>query len=330
VAEYKVKLVVDSTQVDKLKDEVKIGAGGGKTAEKLSGSTGKLFGIIGKLLPIAAVIASLMKVFEPILELVGGLLAYLGMVAISGLVDVLKGTWENLKSTADAIMALPGFILDLAVDLATKITEWLMKAGEAIYGAILGIWDNFIKPAWEFLKNVGLWIWEQIIKPAWNFLLNVGSWVWEQIIKPGFDFLADIGSKIWDWMKSVWVMELQLGSLIWENIKSVWTWSLNLGSKIWEHIKSVWTWSVDIGAKLWAWIKSKLTGGIAGSKAFGGTVAEDGLYRLHAGESVSRGNTTNVSNSPTINISVAGRGNTDIADEISRKVTMTLNQFQRW
>ena len=47
----------------------------------------------------------------------------------------------------------------------------------------------------------GLWIWEQIIKPAFEFLAEVGLWIWD-IISNSLSFISDLGERIWNFIQN--------------------------------------------------------------------------------------------------------------------------------
>jgi len=67
-------------------------------------------------------------------------------------------------------------------------------------------------------------------------------------------------------------------------------------------------------------------------KAFGGIIPEDGLYQMHAGENVSRGNTVGSSGGQTNNITVNVNGNADNStiDKISQAISLEMRGYSRW
>lgn len=322
------------------------GTSGGDTATakaikkntKVNESTGKkIVGIAGKVGILATVLASIRSVIDPLFQVIN----YFVFTSFASLVKWVSELVENVKSifTKEFWQGVGEWLMTQAENLweyvktifanglqkvkeigtmlweeyfapaFETVKEWglriwenyIVPGWERIKEAGQWIWDNVIIPGWESLKEAGKWIWETILEPAWGFLKDVGSWIWEQIIKPGFDFLKDIGSKIW------------------------------------EHMKSAFTWGIDVGAKLWSWVKSKLSFGgnkEDGSKAFGGTIPKDGLYRMHAGEQVSRGNTTNINKSmnPSISINLGNNntGSMGAGSDIAQAMIRELKGFSRW
>ena len=222
------------------------------------------------------------------------------------------------------------------------------------------IWETILKPAWEFLLNVGQWIWEQIIVPGFNVLLTVGQWIWDNIIIPGWEIMLSVGKWIWDQIiKPGFSFLGDTGKKIWEQIiKPSWDFLKDVGQKIWEQmILPGWEFLKDVGQKIWDMILkpafdvletgiinvingiiSLLNGfglGIkpVGGRQFGGVIPKGGLYKLEAGETVSRGNTTNVKQmQPTINIVMNGNNepSEDFVTQIANRMTTELNAFMKF
>jgi len=70
-----------------------------------------------------------------------------------------------------------------------------------------------------------------------------------------------------------------------------------------------------------------------GGRQFGGVIPKGGLYKLEAGETVSRGNTTNVKQmQPTINIVMNGNNepSEDFVTQIANRMTTELNAFMKF
>jgi hypothetical protein len=353
VVEYpvKIKFNYDESDLKKVKEDLEVDKGNGKKGGGNSKTTGLLTGMLGKLGVIAAVLAALNNLIKPLLDAIQYLVFFAFALLLAGIKKIIDGVksvfskefwkaiWEGIK------------------ERAIGLWEAIKEAFEPIKNAGIWIWNNIIKPAWEFLKDVGLWIWEFILLPAWEFLKDVGIWIWEQIIKPAWEFLLDVGKWIWEQIiKPAWAFIKNVGKWIWQQIikpafnflKEVgkWIWEQiilpafsflsDVGMKIWNNIiKPAFSFLKDMGKWIWDIIKSSLGGLFGrgkGNRAFGGTVGETGLYKLHAGETVSRGNTTSVSNAPNITVNIAGGSavSDEMIDQLVSRLTTELNAYTKW
>ena len=328
-----VKFKIDKGELNKAKSEINAGTGGkGGTSGKKS--EGLLGGILGKLGIITGILAALNDLIGPLLQLIQ-LLVFVGLTQlIKGIMDL--GTL--LQSLFDNTV---GLIIDLAKGAFDFVINWIKDGWEIMKGIGQWIWEKIIKPSWEFLKDVGKWLWDNVILPSWEFLKDVGQWIWEKILEPAWNFLKDVGKWIWEKIiKPSWEFLKDVGQWIWEKIiKPSWEFLKDAGQWIWEQIiKPAFNFLKDIGQWIWDLIKSfvsKFFGGgdtANGGRAFGGVVSEDGLYKLHAGETVSRGNTTTINKSPSINIAVNGNDgvNDNLVNEIAVRMSRELNTFSRF
>jgi hypothetical protein len=195
-------------------------------------------------------------------------------------------------------------------------------------------WENVLKPAWDVLVNAASWIWEDVIVPGWKALQNVGIWLWENIIKPSWEWLSGVGLWIWEQiLKPAWDWFTGVGEKIWNDIlKPAWEWFTGVGEKIWGLIKGGFQFLVDT---IVDWVSNLPIIGnfVDGSRAFGGVIPKDGLYRMHAGETVGRGNSVSTNNttnmSPTININVSGSVDRRTINELSRRMRQELQSVSR-
>jgi phage-related protein len=327
-----------------------------QTRKELSKSTGVQengFGAaVGKLAGILGVLTSLRNVLSPILDAIE-YLAFLGFAELIGYIkdlvglfgdvkDKLKDAFANAKETVtesleaakdkvkeaieetgETLEEAKGRLAEAWENIKTSLLEawesvqeawstvkegliaaWdrVQEAWEVLKERFKAIWDEYVKPAWETLKGVGERIWTEYIKPAWEYLKNVGTWVWEQLIKPGWDFLKDVGTKIW-----TEILKPGFDKLV-DSVRSV-------ASSIKNAISRI----------------PVIGGAITGSKAFGGTVPQTGLYMLHAGETVS-GNprSSRPSGGNNINITVNGNMHPSIVDELANKLARELDSYARW
>lgn len=350
--EYKVKIKYDAS------GNVSGGIGGGggsatsgpaaevkkqtKTSQGVLAGIGKLAAGIGI---VGVIMKALQSIMEPLLEAVN----YGVFVVFAEVVALLKA----LGAGVAAIFSL---------EFWAKVGDWLMQQAMKIWDFVVEIfnngleiiknvgvwlWENIIQPAFNFLADVGQWIWEQILLPAWNVLADVGKWIWDQILKPAWEFLKDVGLWVWKQiLKPAWEYLASVGQWVWDKIiKPGFDYLANIGSLIWEHMKSAFSWTIDIGAKLWDWVKERLksarsffggnSGTATGTRAMGGVVPQDGLYKLHAGESVGRGYTTGTTGTNggvniTVNVGSAGDKSERFAQQIAQQMMAELRKVQRF
>jgi hypothetical protein len=309
------------------------------------------------LLAVATIITTILK---PILDMVNILVAVISSLIIKPLSGFFEDFAKGLQAISDFFNGNTDFgelfktflagLWDLfkeifmshpLVQMMAWVWDNVIKPGFAILLTVgQWIWDNIIVPGWEILKSVGVWIWDNILKPAWEFLASVGQWIWEQILKPAWDYLASVGQWIWERIiQPAWNFLKDVGSWIWERIlKPAWDGLASLISGAWTIIRdafnSIATKIKDWGANLLSFGRGgggKSIGGADGSAAFGGVIPRDGLYQMHAGEQVGRGNTSNATNnSNTYNITVNASGNRTDAQQLAREINRELATFGRW
>jgi hypothetical protein len=244
-----------------------------------------------------------------------------------GLINVGQWIWENIIIPGWAHLMYVGDWIWKNIIIAgweglIDVGDWIWKniiiAGwEGLIDVGDWIWENIIIPGWAHLMYVGQWIWTNIVIPGWNIVKNFGIWIWRRIVKPGWDYLKNIGKWIWNTIiEPAWSFLKDVGSRIYnEYIKPAF-----------EYVKNTIKSAIDI---VLTYI-STLTGGLIGGRQFGGVIPETGPYLLHAGEQVSRGNTTNVSNAPNITINVEGGNDSGIVEEIATRLNEELYAYSRW
>lgn len=329
------------------------GAGGSpekENAKENKKQSGSLLRVVGQLGLIAAVLKALQGILEPIFDLINILVYVVAaniIKPITDIVDAIKnGDWmKALGGIAEAI--IPGLDIENLQEGINSAWEQMKNVGSWIMDNIItpgwenlkmiGQWimDNIIIPGWENLKMVGQWIFDNVISPSWEALKNVGDWIFNNIIQPAWQFLSNVGSRIWEEiLKPAWEYLSDVGSWIWEQIlKPAWEWFKDIGTTIYENIlKPAFQTLADSISGAWNWLKGLFKDKKEGTRAMGGIIPKDGMYYMHSGEVVSRGNNSNVTNtvSPTINISVSGRMGTREMDVLARRLQQELNSYQRW
>jgi phage-related protein len=264
--------------------------------------------------------------------------------------NIIEPGWEVLKGVGQWIYDT---ILSPGWESLKSVSKWvydniISPGWESLKSVGMWIQDNVIAPGWEVLKTVGSWIMDNVIIPSWSTLSSIGTWIWENVITPGFEAVLSFGGWIWEQIiKPGFGLLSDVGDQIWTMLKSYLKFLGDIASRIWNLIRPYFEVLHDIGDKIWAIIRRALRSLISpsskkkvedstepvqlGSEAFGGMIPETGLYQLHAGEQVSRGNTVSTvnNNKPTINVYVQGGANTNIATEVARKLSNELYAYCR-
>ena len=115
---------------------------------------------------------------------------------------------------------------------------------------------------------------------------------------------------ITDWLKEKWLAfkewfaKTKFGAVIIkvvDKIKAAWKAFFDWIKEKWETVKSIVSKVTAPVKKFFGGVKEK----VIGSRQFGGTVPTDGLFRLHAGESVLPANQS-LTFAPTVNVSTTG------------------------
>jgi phage-related protein len=343
--EYPVKLKFIADKGD-LKKAVSVNAGGGAGGAGGNAKSGKqrntLLGRMGKTLGLLlTAVFGITAILKPILELINILYAAISAVVfapLSGFFEDIAGGLENISKVLSGEIS----VQELFANFWANLSELFMNTMKAIFvtpflETMALIWD-ILKAGWSLFATIGVWIWENILKPAFGFLADVGMWIWDEILKPAWDWFTGVGEKIWtDILQPAWDWFTGIGEKIWTDIlKPAWEWFSGIGEKIWELIKSGFTALKDklsnfsLGSFFGGGGSDSGDGG--GARAFGGTIPQDGLYRMHAGETVSRGNSVGATTnnmSPTININVSGGVDRKTINEISRQMRLELQTFSR-
>ena len=238
-----------SKQVKRLVEGIKGGAGPGK--EGFTGTLGKGIGkAVGYLSLIAIVVEGLSFMLKPIMSLLKVILMLLFMPLIPLLKPVIKGLagvakWiaPIMRKIAVGVERIVKAIGEGATwiweNLLKPIWDGLVKAFEIFRDIGKRIWEEIIRPGFDFLSDVGKWIWEEIIRPGFSFLLNAGIWIWEQIIKPGFDFWKDIGEKLWNFIKGLFVGTISVGEKVWEMFKGFFRGTINVATTVWNWFRGL-------------------------------------------------------------------------------------------
>jgi len=114
-------------------------------------------------------------------------------------------------------------------------------------------------------------------------------------------------------------------------LKPAWEWFNNVGEKIWSILKSAFETAKNYITNAINSILSRIPfiGSGRSKHQFGGYIASEGLYYLHAGETVTP-SVENNNQDINITINVSGKVDKDIIDEIVRRLHNELSIYRRW
>ena len=230
---------------------------------------------------------------------------------------------ENIRN------GLIDFTSDLNSGFDTIVTG--LKSVDVLFGKVwdefiieLGtIWPDVLKPAWDTLVSELGTIWADLLKPAWDTLVSELDTIWTDFLKPVWDTLvAELGTIWTDFLKPAWDgLVTSLGTIWTDFLKPAWDELVISIESIWDIIKIPFEYIADKVGGLFGMKKKKEP-----EKAFGGTVGHDGMYKLHAGETV---NTASSSGSSGNNITINISGSYD-EQSLINKLTSELRRQSVW
>ena len=177
-----------------------------------------------------------------------------------------------------------------------SVVKWFSNVGQ-------DIWDNGVLKFVNWISNVGQDIWDNGVIRVSEWFSNLGQSIWDNGVIRVAEWFSDLGQDIWD-----------------NGVIKIAKWFSNLGQSIWDNgVVKVAEWFADLPGKLWRLATGQ-------GKAYGGTVATDGMYYLHAGETVNTKSAVTAGNGGggnTFNITISGSYNTD---ELIRKLTSEISR----
>lgn len=343
--------------------------GGGSADSKTSKKDSKQnYALLGKIAGSVGIIAIILKVLQPIIQFVGDLLNVLGGVLLGSLVYVfdsiikflpklftaefwvgiataiwgkIKTIWDWLKEKFPILQVIQTFL----TDLFNQVVAFFKDPLGNLLGWLDSLW-SWLKEQFPFLATIQEWVMK-----AWDVAVSI----WDGI-KSFFDDPAGMiasGLKgLWDWLtgkfpiiETIKDKAVQIFSNIVTAVKAFFNdpigtlkqafevikgWLFELPNKIWNLLKGLG--SIIAGAIKGAFNigSSFFGGGSSGSRQFGGIVGSTGMYKLHSGETVSRGASITKNMNPTININVSGGYGEDMTQKLARQMTTELRAFRRW
>ncbi len=228
-------------------------------------------------------------------------------------------TWVDSGGFSEAFDSVVKWFSNVGQDIwdngVLKFVNWISNVGQ-------DIWDNGVLKFVNWISNVGQDIWDNGVLKFVNWISNVGQDIWDNGVIWVSEWFSNLGQSIWDngvIRVAEWFSDL--GQDIWDNgVIKIAKWFSNLGQSIWDNgVVKVAEWFADLPGKLWRLATGQ-------GKAYGGTVATDGMYYLHAGETVNTKSAVTAGNGGggnTFNITISGSYNTD---ELIRKLTSEISR----
>jgi hypothetical protein len=217
-------------------------------------------------------------------------------------------------------------------DLSVIFAEW----GEGLATWVDNIWNEYVSPAWESMLTFVENIWDNYMVPAWEKILTWGKDIFDKFIAPALSPLKDLLSSFYETIVKPAIDLLSRGvRLISDYISDLIKRFFKLGRKeneadtLQQQNKNQQE-TIDKQKEMIDDLIEQLREE-NGTRAFGGIIPEDGLYKLHAGEVVSRGNTINTNKqSNSIAITINGNATRDVVDEIITSLNKEMRGYMRW
>lgn len=137
--------------------------------------------------------------------------------------DIVNGVWESVKAV---VMTVVTWLTETA--MPAIVTAW-----NTVKDAIVGVWEQYIKPVWDAFAAVVSWLWNTVlaviflaIKIEWVVLSTAISWAWENVIKPVFEAFSTVVQWLWknvlkpyfDLIKAGWDILLTGMKWVWDNV----------------------------------------------------------------------------------------------------------------
>jgi hypothetical protein len=162
--------------------------GGLKTEGAESGGSFK--GVLGTLAIIAGGvlgILSVLKIFEPIFKLLKLIMTLLFIPLIPILLPAIKMLANSAKGWAEInTRSMKGWEAIMSGELFSKAIENIesqfKELGTRIYNGLIQAWD-YIKKAWEFIRDASTKVWKSVFVPIWNIIKSIGETIGDVLTK---------------------------------------------------------------------------------------------------------------------------------------------------
>ena len=189
------------------------------------------------------------------------------MVGIRWVGDAALWLWNSaIKPAWDAIVGA----FQATKSGAGNALGWLSDALTAVGETVMGIWTDYVRPAfafiWRWIKNIvtGIivvaliplilwfkavstivtWVWSSVIKPVFAWIGQAAVWLWENALKPAWNWIVDGLKTVGGWF--VWLWDNAIKPAIdWIAAGALWLWD--------NAIKPAWDWIVGGIKRLGGW-----------------------------------------------------------------------------
>jgi phage-related protein len=234
-------------------------------------------------LSIAAKIGIFAAALGPVILIAGKMISAVGSIvkivgtlggAIVKLVPIVAGA---IKAIGAAFLANP-ILLAIAAIIAAVVFmymkfEWFRDAVHAVLEFIgelaMGLWEDYIKPAWNFIYG----ILEQVVgfvvdtvwplyKKYWELIGTAAMALWENAIQPAWNFIYDIIEKVVGFIGDYIVPAYQtyfqtlidIAMALWENgIKPAFNFIKDAVVVLWDALTTYWGFIFDVVSAVVNW-----------------------------------------------------------------------------
>lgn len=168
----------------------------------------------------------------PVLQAIGAMLAFLGVVIFTLFVAPFVIAWNILSAAAlwawhtilrPTFAALGAFASWVWTAILAPTFTAIRVAFAAVAFGISWAWTNILRPAWNAVASAATWLWntvlsvvfglirwgwenlvngvrflwENVLRPAWNAVAMAARWLWETVLAPVFGLIR------WGWQMMV-------------------------------------------------------------------------------------------------------------------------------
>src|SRR5690606_9947311 len=116
--------------------------------------------------------------------------------------------FEGFRKVVDAVFrAIAGVAIWLFDNILKPAFNWIANtAAPAIGVAISWLWNNVFKPVFTAIGTIAVWLFDNVLKPGWanlvwiieNLVAPIMTWLWSNVFKPIFTFIGEIVNWWWN------------------------------------------------------------------------------------------------------------------------------------
>ena len=233
--------------------------------------------VVSKLQKFVKWINSLDSRTKKVIITIGGIVAVLSPVLIifgkvAGAISTIIGLFGKISAIIPAVTAgfaaVKGAAASLWAVLSANPIGLIITAIAAVTAGIIYLWNtnegfrNFVKAAWESIKDAFVKAWENI-KIVWEEAKAFFSDIWDGIVQIFSDVVSWFTqefSDAWESVKEIWDVAVGFFSDIWEGIKQAFanakTWFSKKFGDAYDAIKETWNKASGYFSGVWKAIKN--------------------------------------------------------------------------